>query len=109
MLVRFIDTFKTGPAGNSMQDDQAFNNSKRHGVSATANGITIAGFLLFLTGFILFAVGMIDILVHINSLKTAFMLVGGLVSYKVGLVMLRHCATLRTRTERRRHLLSGSS
>ncbi|MEG3765520.1 hypothetical protein [Alteromonas sp. 14N.309.X.WAT.G.H12] len=92
-----------------MQDDQAFNKSKRHGVSATANGITIAGFLLFLTGGILFAIGMIDILVRINSLKTALMLVGGLVSYKVGLVMIRHCATLRTRTERRRHLLSGSS
>ncbi|MBU2978346.1 hypothetical protein [Alteromonas sp. C1M14] len=92
-----------------MQDDQAFNNSKRHGVSATANGITIAGFLLFLTGVILFSVGMIEILVHINSLKTALLLVGGILSYKLGFIMIRHCATLRTRTERRRHLLSSSS
>ncbi|MDO6474281.1 hypothetical protein Q4520_02565 [Alteromonas sp. 1_MG-2023] len=94
---------------NIMQHEQTQTEVKRGGQSFTSNGITIAGFLLFLTGVILFSIGMIDILVHINSVKTAALLVGGIAAYKVGHMMIRHCATLRKRPERRRHLLSDNS
>ena len=89
-----------------MHEEQMNSKPKRH--PAFANSITIVGFLMFLTGVILFSVGIIDVLVHIDSLKTALMLVGGIACYKVGHMMIRHCATLRARPERRRHLLSDN-
>lgn len=90
-------------------DHQQHFQQKKNTASATANGITIVGFLLFLSGVTLFAVGIIDVLVQIDSIKTAALIVGGLLSYKVGHIMIRHCATLKARPERRRLLLSDNS
>ncbi|MBU3020327.1 hypothetical protein KO518_00745 [Aestuariibacter sp. A3R04] len=94
-------------------DSQQHCKQKKEGVSATASGvtnsITIVGFLLFLSGVTLFAIGIIDVLVQIDSVKTAALIVGGLLSYKVGHIMIRHCATLKVRPERRRLLLSDNS
>jgi len=92
-----------------MQHEQTQLKEKRSDQTLTANGITIVGFMLFLSGVVLFAIGMIDILVHINSVKTAALLVGGIAAYKVGHTMIKHCATLRKRPERRRHLLSDNT
>ena len=92
-----------------MQHEQTELKEKRSDQTLTANGITIVGFMLFLSGVVLFAIGMIDILVHINSVKTAALLVGGIAAYKGGHTMIKHCATLRKRPERRRHLLSDNT
>ncbi|WP_075607860.1 hypothetical protein [Alteromonas pelagimontana] len=84
-----------------------FLNPPRQAKSGTArsNGLTIMGFMLFLTGVILFTIGLIDILIRIDSLRTAMYLLLGLGCYKVGHMMMRHCATLRVRPERRRHVV----
>ncbi|RDV24856.1 hypothetical protein DXV75_12335 [Alteromonas aestuariivivens] len=62
--------------------------------------------MLFLTGIMLVVVGLLDVLIRIDSLRTACYLVGGLILYKVGHVILRQCATLRTRPARRKQLFS---
>ncbi len=78
------------------------NRSQRRQPTARATSATIVGFLLFLTGVLLVVVGMIDVLVRIDSLRTALMLLVGMVLYKIGQVILRHYATLKGRKERRR-------
>lgn len=69
------------------------------------NGLTIMGFLLFLTGAVLVTLGTIEVLKHIDEYQTGLFLLGGLVLFKAGHSILKHCATLRVKRERRNHLL----
>ncbi|WP_018982283.1 hypothetical protein [Salinimonas chungwhensis] len=67
-------------------------------------GLTIVGFLLFMTGAVLLAVGAIEVFKLIEDFATGFFLIGGLFLYKAGRIVLRHCATVRVKRERRNHL-----
>jgi len=68
----------------------------------SAIGGTIAGFLLFLSGALLMFYGLLDIVVRIDSIKTACYLVVGLAMYKVGQALLKHFAAFKVKSERRR-------
>ncbi|MEW9797757.1 hypothetical protein [Alteromonas sp. CYL-A6] len=85
-----------------MHDELTKNGVSRNRTGAYATSATLFGFLLFLTGAILVLVGMLDILVRIDSLRTALYLVIGLAMYKLGHSILNHFATLRTERERRK-------
>ena len=63
---------------------------------------TIASFLIYVTGAILILFGLLDIVIRINSLKTAGYLVIGLVMYKVGHGLLNYYAAFKIHPERRR-------
>lgn len=77
---------------------------ERKAPSAVSNSATVVGFLLFFTGVLMVLAALIDIVVRIDSLRTALYLIIGLVMYKVGRTIMHHFATLKTqRKERRRH------
>ncbi len=69
--------------------------------SLTAGG-TIIGFLLFISGAILVLYGLLDIVVRIDSLKTAGYLIVGVTCYKIGHVLLKNYAVFKVHPERRR-------
>ena len=63
---------------------------------------TIIGFVLFLSGALLLLYAMLDIVVHLKSLKTVVYLILGCAMYKVGQSLLNYFATFKVHTERRR-------
>lgn len=72
-------------------------------LGACTTSATLIGFVLFLTGVMFVVLGMLDLLVRVDSLRTALYLVVGYVMYKLGHAILRHFATLRSQHERRRN------
>ncbi|GGW90902.1 hypothetical protein [Alteromonas halophila] len=70
---------------------------------ACTTSATLIGFVLFLTGVMFVVLGMLDLLVRIESLRTALYFVVGYAMYKLGHAILRHFATFRSQRERRRN------
>lgn len=70
---------------------------------ACTTSATLAGFVLFLTGVMFVVLGMLDLLVRVDSLRTAMYFVVGYLMYKLGHAILRHFATLSSHRERRRN------
>ena len=63
---------------------------------------TILGFMLFLSGALLLIYGFLDIVVRIESLKTAGYLLIGYVMFKLGQAIMKHFAVFKVDHERRR-------
>lgn len=75
-----------------------------HGrLGACTTSVTLVGFVLFLTGAMFVVLGMLDLLVRVDSLRTALYFVVGYAMYKLGHAILRHFATLDSQRERRRN------
>ena len=75
-----------------------------HGkLGACTTSATLIGFVLFVTGAIFVVLGMLDLLVRVDSLRTALLFLVGYGMYKLGHAILRHFATLNFQGERRRN------
>ena len=85
-----------------MKDKSSILESDSNRRRPCATSGTIAGFLLYLTGAVLVLLGLLDIVIRIDSLKTAVYLVAGLIMYKVGHALLNYYAAFKVHPERRR-------
>lgn len=85
-----------------MLDKDKQQNSEAENVKSASG--TILGFMLFISGALLVLYGLIDIVVQLDSLKTAGYLVVGVSMYKIGHALLNHYAAFKAQPERRRAL-----
>ncbi len=86
-----------------MIDELSKVRSSQNAPGACTTSVTLIGFVLFVTGVMFVVLGMLDLLVRVDSLRTAMYFVVGYLMYKLGRIILQHFATLHSQRERRRN------
>lgn len=76
---------------------------KPHNDSLNVSG-TILGFIVLLTGGLLLFYAFLDVVVRLESIQTVLYIFAGIAMYKIGQSLLKHFATYKLQTERRRSL-----
>lgn len=78
-----------------------FYRQKTHNDSLNVSG-TILGFMVLLTGGLLLFYAFLDVVVRLESIQTVFFIFAGITMYKIGQSLLKHFASFKLHTERRR-------
>jgi hypothetical protein len=74
---------------------------KNHSDSLNVSG-TIFGFIVLLTGGLLLFYAILDVVVRLESVQTVLYIFAGIALYKLGQSLLKHFASFKLHTERRR-------
>ena len=94
------EQFRDGVMQNKLS---ALCRQKPHNDSLNVSG-TILGFIVLLTGGLLLFYAFLDVVVRLESIQTVLYIFTGIVMYKMGQSLLKHFATYKLHTERRRSL-----
>ena len=78
-----------------------FYRQKTHTDSLNVSG-TILGFMVLLTGGLLLFYAFLDVVVRLQSIQTVLFIFAGITMYKIGQSLLKHFASFKLHTERRR-------
>ncbi|WP_420934327.1 hypothetical protein ACOJR9_18435 [Alteromonas sp. A081] len=78
-----------------------FYRQKPHNDSLNVSG-TILGFMVLLTGGLFLFYAFLDMIVRLESIQTVLYIFAGIAMYKTGQSLLKHFASFKSHTERRR-------